>query len=89
MLEGNRAIEALSRERDSAMRGGGGGSGGKRERELEKEVLKRRDQGEREREEREQLELRLKEQARELRELRDSVKKRRADDWDGEDSRVS
>ncbi|KAK4046105.1 hypothetical protein OIV83_006358 [Microbotryomycetes sp. JL201] len=64
LLEGNRAIEQLSSERDQALRGRGSG-GGKREREVEKEL-------EREREDKEALEARLREQALELRELRES-----------------
>lgn len=68
--------------------GAGGAGGGKRERELEKELIRRRDQGDRDREDREQLEARVKEQARELKEMRDSIKKRRVDEWDGEDARV-
>jgi hypothetical protein len=67
---------------------GGGAGAGKRERELEKELLRRREAAEREREEREGLEGRVKDQARELKELRDMVKRRRVDEWEGEDARV-
>ncbi|KAM0792032.1 hypothetical protein ACM66B_006259 [Microbotryomycetes sp. NB124-2] len=69
LLEGNRAIEQLSRERDQAVRAGGRGTdGNKREREVEKEL-------QRERQDREALEARLREQARELRELRESKRR--------------
>lgn len=81
MLDGNRAIEGLTRERDAAVRGGG------ERREGEREEMRRRE-GERERDERERLEERVREQASELKELRETVKRRKVDEWDGEDGRV-
>lgn len=87
LLEQDRVLDTVTHERDTLLRNGSGS--GKRERELEKEVARRRDAADREREEREHLEARVKEQARELKELRDAIKKRRVDEWEGEDARVS
>ncbi|KAK4046670.1 hypothetical protein OIO90_006482 [Microbotryomycetes sp. JL221] len=63
LLEGNKAIEQLSKDREDALRRGGPGS--RRDRSIEKEL-------QREKEDRETLEARLREQARELRELRET-----------------
>lgn len=81
LLEGNRAIESLTRERDQAQRGAAG-SGSRREKDLDREL-------QRSRQDADTLDARLKEQTRELKELRDTVKRRKPSDLDSEDSRVT
>ncbi|SCV70616.1 BQ2448_3378 [Microbotryum intermedium] len=68
LIEGNRAIETLKIERDSATKSGSGAS--ERERRLEKELARWRDASERERRNTEALEVRLEKQTREMRDLR-------------------
>lgn len=88
LLEGNRAIESLTRERDQALRntGASASSGSRRERELERELARLRQVADRDREDRDALERKVGDQSREL---RDVARKTKSSDYGGEDSRVS
>lgn len=87
LLDQQNLIESLQKESVQVQQGGGKG-GSSRERELEKEIKRLRDKEERERVSRDALEARLNEREREVRELRELVKKRSVDEWEGEDARA-
>jgi hypothetical protein len=86
LLEGNRAIEHLTRDNDKLRAMGGSGGDGGRARELEKEMARRKERADREREE---WERRFKEQEREMRKLRDTMKNKSTDPEEEENARVS
>lgn len=89
LLDGNRAIESLTRERDAAQRNGAGaGNASRREKDLEREVQRRMIASDQDKNDRENLERRVQEQARELHDLRDRVKRRREEEPEDEDLRV-
>ena len=90
LIEGNRAIETLTKERD-AREAMAGRSAGKQEREMELELRRRRERETKEREEREALERRVGELGRELKAAREGSKGRRSgtSDYQDEDARVS
>ncbi|KDE03126.1 hypothetical protein MVLG_06364 [Microbotryum lychnidis-dioicae p1A1 Lamole] len=81
LIEGNRAIETLKIERDSATQSGSGAS--ERERRLEKELARWKDASERERRNNEILKARLEKQTREMRDIRN-----RSADLGSEDART-
>ncbi|SCZ97806.1 BZ3501_MvSof-1269-A2-R1_Chr7-2g09322 [Microbotryum saponariae] len=81
LIEGNRAIETLKIERDSATQSGSGAS--ERERRLEKELARWKDASERERRNNELLEARLEKQTREMWDIRN-----RSADLGSEDART-
>jgi hypothetical protein len=89
LLEGNRAIESLTSERDQALRNGAsstGQSASRRERDMERELARLRQAADRDRENRDTLERRLGDQSREL---RDIARKTKSSEYGGEDYRVS
>lgn len=80
LLDAGRALETVTVERDQLAQTG--------RKESDRELARRAARDDRERAEREALEQRVRDQQAELRDLRDLVKKRRGDEWEGEDARV-